>query len=103
MFCCVLLLLTFNAVVLHAQPGEPCAGTDPDASCPLDTWVFVLAGAMVIVTTVRLYQKKDHKTINKGFSKELQPIIPDPFAIQFAGGAGNHLAKGQKRKTDNQT
>jgi hypothetical protein len=58
MFCCVLLLLMLSTVVLYAQPGEPCAGADPDTTCPLDAQVSVLAFAAVIMATAGLYQKQ---------------------------------------------
>ena len=57
----VSILLT-DAVTLRAQdPGLPCDGEDPDASCPLDSWVLILV-AMTIVFAVflSLYRKKYH-------------------------------------------
>ncbi len=44
--------------MVYAQVDNPCDGSDPDASCPLDTWVFVLAGALVIFAVARLYRKQ---------------------------------------------
>jgi len=58
-FCCALLLLMFNVAVVYAQLGNPCNDADPDVSCPLDTWVFVLVGASVIFATARLYRKQN--------------------------------------------
>ena len=55
-FLGVLLLLILNTAVLYAQPGEPCGGTDPDATCPLDTWVIVLAAVAVIFAVTKLYR-----------------------------------------------
>jgi hypothetical protein len=57
-FCGALLLLMLNVVALYAQPGEPCGGTDPDAMCPLDTWVIVLAIAATAFATIRLHRKQ---------------------------------------------
>ena len=57
-FCGALLLLMLNVVVLYAQPGEPCGGTDPDATCPLDTWVIVLAVAATALAAFHLYRKQ---------------------------------------------
>jgi hypothetical protein len=53
-----LFLLVLNTITLYAQPGEPCAGTDPDAMCPLDSWVIVLAAAAFVFATVHLYRKR---------------------------------------------
>jgi hypothetical protein len=52
------LLLMLNVVMLYAQPGEPCGGVDPDATCPLDTWVIVLAFAAVIFAAFHLNRKQ---------------------------------------------
>jgi len=38
----IFVLLLLNIVTAHAQ-GLPCGGDDPDATCPLDTWVLILA------------------------------------------------------------
>ena len=57
-FSGALLLLILNTAVLYAQPGEPCGGTDPDATCPLDTWVLVLAVIALIFAFSRLYRKQ---------------------------------------------
>jgi len=53
-----LLLLILNSAVLYAQPGVPCGGTDPDATCPLDTWVIVLAIIAVIFAAYHLHRKQ---------------------------------------------
>jgi hypothetical protein len=52
------LLLMLNVVMLYAQPGEPCAGVDPDETCPLDTWVIILAAAALVFATIHLYRKR---------------------------------------------
>jgi hypothetical protein len=57
-FLGTLLLLILNSVTLFAQPGEPCAGVDPDATCPLDTWVIILAVAALVFATIRLHRKR---------------------------------------------
>jgi hypothetical protein len=56
-----LLLLILNTAVLYAQPGEPCAGTDPDAVCPLDTWVIFLAAIALVFAVRHLYRKQPEK------------------------------------------
>jgi len=56
-FCGVFVLLMLNVVLSFAQ-GLPCGGTDPDAVCPLDTWVVVLAGIVFVFAAVRLYRKQ---------------------------------------------
>jgi hypothetical protein len=57
-FWVVFLVLMTNAAFLFAQPGEPCGGTDPDATCPLDGWVWFLAAAAVIFAAVQLRRKQ---------------------------------------------
>jgi len=57
-FCSTLLLLMLNVAVVCAQITNNCDGTDPDLSCPLDTWVFFLAGVTIIFATARLYRKQ---------------------------------------------
>ena len=57
-FFSTLFLLAFSALTLFAQPGEPCNGDDPDAYCPLDTWVLVLAGAAMLFAVWHLYRKQ---------------------------------------------
>ena len=58
------LLLMLNAVFLYAQPGEPCGGNDPDSTCPLDTWVIVLAAIAVTTAVVHLYRKQKSRSID---------------------------------------
>jgi hypothetical protein len=55
-----LIVLMLSAVIAFAQggPGEPCGGTDPDATCPLDSWVMVLAVIAVVFASVHLYRKQ---------------------------------------------
>lgn len=59
-FCVAFLLLMINVIVSHAQDLNPCSDTDPDSTtgCPLDTWVFFLAGAALILGVIRLNKKK---------------------------------------------
>ncbi|HEY9534381.1 MAG TPA: hypothetical protein VIQ77_07575, partial [Mucilaginibacter sp.] len=54
------LLFLSNTFMLFAQgPGAPggdgggCA--DPDANCPLDTWIIAFAAFALIGTTIYLY------------------------------------------------
>lgn len=53
----VIVLLLISAVNVFAQT-LPCSGDDPDAGCPLDTWVIVLAIAMGCFAVVTLYRRK---------------------------------------------
>ncbi len=53
-----LSVLMLNAVVLNAQLSCPCGCIDPDATCPLDTWVTLLATAAFVFATIRLYRKR---------------------------------------------
>jgi hypothetical protein len=57
-FLGVVLLFMVNVAALYAQPTEPCEGTDPDTTCPLDTWVIVLAFIALIFTVIHLYRKR---------------------------------------------
>jgi hypothetical protein len=50
--------MMLNTAALYAQPGEPCGGVDPDATCPLDTWVIVLAFAAVVFAAFHLHRKR---------------------------------------------
>jgi len=56
-FGAALLVLMLNVVLVYGQ-GEPCGGTDPDAVCPLDTWVIVLAVFAFGFAAIRLYRKQ---------------------------------------------
>jgi hypothetical protein len=58
LFLGALILLLLNSAVLYAQPGEPCAGVDPDSTCPLDTWVIVLAFVAIVFAAIHLSRKK---------------------------------------------
>jgi hypothetical protein len=54
----VFISLLFGAAA-HAQT-LPCGGTDPDATCPIDTWVIVLmAAASFLAVFTLLKRKKD--------------------------------------------
>ena len=57
-FCGALLFLLLDGIMLYAQPGEPCGGTDVDNPCPLDTWVIVLVVAAAIFGAVRLFNQQ---------------------------------------------
>jgi hypothetical protein len=61
-FCAAFLLLMLNVFALFAQPTEPCAGADPDTSCPLDTWVIILAAVALAFAAIHLYRK--HSDLN---------------------------------------
>jgi len=53
----VFILFVLSVVNVHAQ-GLPCGGDDPDATCPLDSWVIVLVIAASAFSAFRLYQNK---------------------------------------------
>jgi len=63
-FLGALLLLMLNTIFLYAQPGEPCGGVDPDATCPLDTWVVVLAAVAVTAAVIHLSRKQKSRSID---------------------------------------
>jgi hypothetical protein len=56
-FLASLLLLLLNTGVLYAQISLPCEGNDVDSTCPLDTWVIILAVIAVVFATIHLYRK----------------------------------------------
>jgi len=60
-FAITSILLT-NVGTLQAQdPGLPCGGEDPDATCPLDSWVLILVAITILFAIFRsFYQKKNH-------------------------------------------
>jgi hypothetical protein len=64
-FCGALLLLMLNVVMLYAQPGEPCGGTDPDATCPLDTWVIALAVIAAVFAMFRLKKQSAGQPVDR--------------------------------------
>jgi len=71
-FCFAFLLLMINVIVSYAQgPPPPCEDADPDAGCPLDTWVFFLAGAVLILVVIHL-NKKTASPIRKTAYKYLE-------------------------------
>ena len=53
----VLILTLISVVTAHAQ-GLPCGGDDPDATCPLDTWVIVLVIAASLFAAYTLYRRQ---------------------------------------------
>ena len=56
-FSCVLILLMFSVILSYGQ-GLPCVDTDPDATCPLDTWVLILAAGASIFAVMHLSRKQ---------------------------------------------
>jgi len=53
----VLILTLISTIAAHAQ-GLPCGGSDPDATCPLDTWVIVLVVAASFFAAYTLYRRQ---------------------------------------------
>lgn len=56
----VFVLLLVSAVV-NAQT-LPCGGEDPDATCPIDTWVVVLVAAASFFAVYTLLKRKNSNT-----------------------------------------
>ena len=54
----ILVLMMISVINAHAQLNLPCGGEDPDATCPLDTWVIILVLASGIFTAYRLYRRQ---------------------------------------------
>lgn len=61
----VFALLLINIFTVQAQGSGECGDlADPDATCPLDTWVFVLVFAALIFAAFHLYtRRKKQQTI----------------------------------------
>ncbi len=53
----VFVLTLISIITAHAQ-GLPCGGDDPDATCPLDTWVIVLVAVSSAFAAFTLFRKK---------------------------------------------
>jgi len=51
------VLMLIGIITVHAQ-GLPCGGDDPDATCPLDTWVIVLVIASSAFAAFILFRRK---------------------------------------------
>jgi len=51
------VLVLISVVTAHAQ-GLPCGGDDPDATCPLDTWVIVLVAVSSVFAALTLFRRK---------------------------------------------
>jgi hypothetical protein len=53
----VIALTLFSVLTANAQ-GLPCGGDDPDATCPLDTWVIVLVIFASVFAAFTLIRRK---------------------------------------------
>jgi hypothetical protein len=53
------LLLTLLSVITANAQGLPCGGDDPDATCPIDTWVIVLVAAASFFAVYTLLKRKN--------------------------------------------
>ena len=53
-----IFLLTLISVVTASAQGLPCGGDDPDATCPIDSWVVVLVVASSLFAAYTLYRKQ---------------------------------------------
>jgi hypothetical protein len=54
----LIIILLITTVKVHAQGGFPCGETDPDATCPLDTWVIVLVVLASAFAAFTLFKKR---------------------------------------------
>jgi len=52
------LVLTLISVITANAQGLPCGGDDPDATCPLDTWVIVLVVVSSVFAAFTLFRRK---------------------------------------------
>jgi len=52
------LLLTILSIVTANAQGLPCGGDDPDATCPIDSWVIILVAASSIFAIYTLLKRK---------------------------------------------
>ncbi|MGZ3944177.1 MAG: hypothetical protein ACXVJB_04500 [Mucilaginibacter sp.] len=52
-----LLVLLMLSATVHAQT-LPCGGTDPDATCPIDSWVIVLVAGASFFAAYTLFKRK---------------------------------------------
>ena len=57
-FLSTLAIMMMGTVSLFAQGALPCGDADPDAVCPLDTWVVGFAVIAALVTAIGLYRKQ---------------------------------------------
>ena len=59
----ILGLIFINIINAHAQSGGPCDFGDPDANCPLDTWVYVLVAAALFFAVFNLYRRQRSQSL----------------------------------------
>lgn len=52
-----IVIVLFSIVSACAQ-GLPCGGDDPDATCPLDTWVILLVIVASAFAAYTLYRRQ---------------------------------------------
>ncbi|WP_428327324.1 hypothetical protein [Mucilaginibacter sp.] len=53
----IAILVLCSPVTLFAQ-DLPCDGTDAYSTCPLDSWVIVLAGVALVFAALHLHRKQ---------------------------------------------
>lgn len=58
-FCVVVLFLIGIANAMAQTIDLPCSDTDPDAVCPLDTWVIILVIAASAFAAYALYRRQN--------------------------------------------
>jgi len=51
------VLMLIGVITANAQ-GLPCGGDDPDATCPLDTWIIMLVIAASAFAAFTLFRRK---------------------------------------------
>jgi hypothetical protein len=60
-----IVALFMPSMILAQDVGQPCDGADAYGSCPLDTWVMVLAFAAVVFAVLHLNRKQKRTFIAK--------------------------------------
>ena len=56
---CVLVFFLMAIVTAVAQTTVPCDDADPDANCPLDTWIVVLVIMASAFAAYSLYRRQN--------------------------------------------
>jgi len=52
------LILVLLSIASACAQGLPCGGDDPDATCPLDTWVIILVIVASAFAAYTLYRRQ---------------------------------------------
>jgi hypothetical protein len=57
-------LLTLLSVITASAQGLPCGGDDPDATCPIDSWVIILVAAASLFAVYSLLKRKNSPQVS---------------------------------------